>query len=121
MLLKLLDANGGLVRWVTYNTHPALRERQVHYAGTTYEQTKRLDLYKWEYRAIGPAPSTHNTDELADMTQPILPPDKPVSWEDVDKWFAEHRNRTEPIQVSHVRDLESLIQAIRSAEAEADL
>lgn len=121
MLLKLLNANGGLVKWVLYNTHPAIRERQVHYGGTTYEQAARLDQFKWAYRAIGPSPSPQNTPELEDVLQPDVPPEKAITWEDVDRWFAEHRNRTEPIQVSHVRDLESLIQAIRSAEAEADL
>lgn len=121
--IHLHDKQGNLVYVADYDTPVALRSRQITYNNIVYEQAwQRID-HIWVYRELEPSSKfVQNTMGLINVKaahEPINPP----SWDDVDRWFAKLRGTSEPVPMSSVSDLESLIVYLRGKleEEKADV
>lgn len=113
MILRLEDRNGGLRATAVYSVPSVLRERTIHVDGFVYEQSRRgLERSTWVYREVGLSSHTRRDYGITSVTPATAQSVVPVTWADVDKWFADHRGH-EPIAMSQVRDLESLVQQAR--------
>jgi len=120
-LVHLLDRDGGVMATALYDYPLVIRERQLVVGNIRFEQAssgtdaktgKRVHRYRM-LEKVHPQPDTEGLKDIQYITTAET---TPVTWEDVGKWFAQYRDTTEPVPISRIRDLESLIQGARASQ-----
>lgn len=112
-LIQLVDRHGGHAFMVESSLPDSLRARQLTWKGRLYEQWQHAQTH-WIYREIEAAPQGAKDDYFLSELTYEGPPQEPITWNDVDAWFAYYRYSSEPVPMPRVRELEGLLTILRN-------